>query len=107
MSVQQVSADMVHIGELSYETRSALKRYSDMHDYEEWLDDKLWLSLERFAYLVALLSVEVDVPWLFPKGKWATIQRMQDLMHLGAVETIKQRDAARPERLEKDKEEKK
>ena len=93
MSERQVSADMVYLGELSYETRSSLKRYSDMHDYEEWLGDKIWISLERFAYLVALLSVETDVPWLFPKGKWATLQFMQDLMHLGAAETIKERDA--------------
>jgi hypothetical protein len=91
MSDLQVSADMVHIGELSYETRSALQRYSDMYDYEEWLGDKMWLSLEKFAYLVALLQAEVDVPWLFPKGKWATIQRMQDLMHIGAMATIRER----------------
>ena len=96
---QQVSADMVYMGELSYETRLALQQYSSKHDYEEWLGDKSWLSLEKFAYLVALLSVETDEPWLFPKGKWATIQRMQDLMHIGALETVKQREQAVLHRL--------
>lgn len=91
MSVKQVNADMVHLGELSYETRLAIQVYSSAHDYDEMIGDRSWLSLHNFAWLVVMLSAEEDTPELFPKGKWATLQRMQDLMHEGAAETIRVR----------------
>jgi hypothetical protein len=91
MSVKQVNADMVHLGGLSYETRRAIESYSSAHGYDEMIGDRLWLSLHNFAWLVAMLSAETDTPELFPKGKWATLQRLQVLMHEGAVETIRVR----------------
>ena len=82
---------MVYAGALSQETRWALEKYSDSNDFTEWLGDRMWVQSQWFAWLVALLKEEQDTAELFPKGKWATIQRMQDLLADSAKRAIAQR----------------
>jgi hypothetical protein len=86
---------LVHAGSLSNETCRALEWYSDAHDYVDWLGDRRYIDGTWFAWLIALLKEEPDTPELFPKGKWATIQRMQDLLAIAAREEIAQREPSR------------
>jgi hypothetical protein len=81
---------------LSRETRRALEQYSDAHDYTEWLGDRGCIDGPWFAWLIALLKEEVDTPELFPKGKWATLQRMEDLLVVAAKEEIAMRGGSHP-----------
>ena len=82
---------LVDAWQLSRETRRALEEYGDAHSFEEWLGDRGYIDGTWFAWLVALLKEETDTPELFPKGKWATIQRMEVLLALAAKTEIMER----------------
>jgi len=84
---------MVYIGGLSAETQRALRDYSSEHDYDDWLNDRTWIDVRWFAWLVALLKVEPDTEELFPKGKWATIQRLEELLNVSLNEYQKVRSS--------------
>lgn len=85
-------SDLVWIGSLSPETRWALKNYSHVHDFTEWLDDRSYISTEKFAWLLAVLKREQDTPELFPKGKWATLQVMEPLLNASIDEYLRKRE---------------
>jgi hypothetical protein len=91
MSEPLAMKDLVYAGALSELTRRALRDYSLAHDYDEWLEDRAWIEPRWFAWLVALLKEETDTPELFPKGKWATIQRMEELLSESAKAEIAER----------------
>ena len=91
---------MVWLGSMSEETRYALRDYSSRWDYNEWLEDRSWVSTEHFAWLIALLKEETDTPEVFPKGKWATLQRMEHLLSEAMKEYIQLRLATQPTPLD-------
>jgi hypothetical protein len=82
---QEVQSGMIHIGSmLSFR---AFERWGEEHGYEEWL--RSWIQPQWAAWLVFLLQAEPDTPELFPHGKWATIQRLQELVLLAAAQELK------------------
>ena len=91
----QGTQDLVYAGALSELTRRALREYSSAHGYDEWLEERHWIQPHWFAWLVALLKEEKDTPELFPKGKWATIQRMEELLAESARAEITAREKGR------------
>jgi hypothetical protein len=86
--------EMVYFGALSELTRRALRAYSDQHGFDEWLEERHWIDARWAAWLIALLKAEADDPELFPKGKWATIQRMEELLNESIAEYMKVRAVA-------------
>lgn len=91
MTGKTTDTDMVHLGSLL--SFRALERYGETHGYDEWL--KSWTMCKEAAWLVYLLRQEADTMELFPHGKWATIQAIQNLLDAAAKETLVQRAAGR------------
>ena len=69
--------DSVHIGGLTYETRKALEEGVGWETYEA---DRTWLDFDQACAFWFRLKYAPDTPELFPKGKWATLQRMEELI---------------------------
>lgn len=55
----------------------ALEMYAELHGYDEWF--RRYMQPQWAAWLVFMLKAEPDTAELFPHGKWATIQRIEDL----------------------------
>jgi hypothetical protein len=70
--------DAVAIHELSSETQHAI---SDALFESGWDVGTSWIDLPTCAAIYFLLKYSPDDPELFPKGKWATLQRMEELIH--------------------------
>lgn len=72
---------LVDISDLSRETRIAWAKLSFDMDWED-LDegDKTWLTIEHAASLFFRLRATEDRPEYFPKGKWASIQRLESII---------------------------
>jgi hypothetical protein len=51
----------------------------------DWADIQPYMEPELVAWLVYRLEIESDLPKYFPSGKWATIQRLQDLLREEAL----------------------
>jgi len=69
--------DSVSVHELSAETRYAI---TEALDESGWDVGKSWIDLPTFAAIFFLLKHSPDSAELFPKGKWATLQRMEQLV---------------------------
>lgn len=72
----------VHIGALSPETKLSIVEWATAKDLWPDVSDN-YMQLSQFAELYFRLKYEGDDPDLFPKGKWATLQRMEDLIEEG------------------------
>jgi len=69
--------DSVGIHELSYETQRAI---TEALDESGWDVGKSWIDFPTCCAIYFLLKHSQDDPDLFPKGKWATLQRMEQLI---------------------------
>ncbi len=69
--------DAVYINALSPETRYAL---DNALEESGWDVGKSWIDLPTCAAIFFLLKAAKDDPELFPKGKWATLQRLEELI---------------------------
>lgn len=69
--------DSVAIHKLSHETQRAI---SDALFESGWDVGTSWIDLPTCAAIYFLLKRSPDNPDLFPKGKWATLQRMEQLI---------------------------
>ena len=68
---------------LSPETYSALENLSDER---QWAEIHEWMEPEWVAWLAVRLEWVDDSIDIFPRGKWATIQQLQDLVRKAARE---------------------
>ena len=71
-------SDFIDLNQLSPDTKYALEQYAIGFGYDSWL--KTFMEPHWFAWLIELLKGEPDTEDLFPKGQWATVQRMQELL---------------------------
>lgn len=72
----------VHFAGLSPETRLAFEEWIAKHDlFGDFVGS--YMKLEQFAELYFRLKFHCDDQDLFPKGKWATLQKMEDLIEEG------------------------
>jgi len=69
--------DAVNINELSHEARRAI---SDALDEDGWDAPQSWIDFDLCCGIWFRLRAAKDSEELFPKGKWATIQRLQELI---------------------------
>jgi hypothetical protein len=69
--------DAVYINGLSSEAREAIDEA--LFD-SGWDVGKSWIDLPTCAAIFFLLKYAKDDPALFPKGKWATLQRLEELI---------------------------
>ncbi len=73
-----MSGDSIHIGELSSEAYRAIEDHAAEKDWPDTLLRK-WIEPAMLLLLIETLKRTDDWPKVFPKGKWATIQRLQEL----------------------------
>jgi len=73
----QVESGLIHIGGmLSFR---AFQRFAENRGYDEWF--RPWIEPQWLGWFIALLKeCDEDNVSLFPHGKWATIQVMQDYL---------------------------
>ena len=71
--------DAVYLGALTRETRRAIDNYLVSKDRLE-LADRPWVQFESVCAMWFELKHEPDTEELFPKGKWATLQRLESLI---------------------------
>jgi hypothetical protein len=76
--------DAVAIHQLSAETQHAI---SEALEESGWDVGKSWIDLPTCAAIFFLLKYSPDDPELFPKGKWATLQRLEVLIENAIVNT--------------------
>ena len=69
--------DTVYIGALSHETRKA---FEDAFGWEHYEADRTWLNFDECCAMWFRLKFAPDDPEVFPKGKWATLQRFEELI---------------------------
>lgn len=67
----------IHMKSLSPETYSAMEQLCEKRF---WAPIYEYMEPEHVAWLAVKLAHVSDDPATFPKGKWATIQRIQDLV---------------------------
>ena len=65
--------DLIHVGGLL--SWSAIRNFGSIRGYE-WI--QAWMEPQWVAWLTEILKQSDDDPLLFPHGKWATIQHLQD-----------------------------
>ena len=80
--------DSVGIHELSRDTQRAI---SEALEESGWDVGKSWIDLSTCAAIFFLLKYSPDDPELFPKGKWATLQRLEELIEK-AIKPANRRD---------------
>ena len=71
--------DAVYLGTLSRETRRAIDNYLVGKDRLE-MAERSWVQFENVCALWFELKHEPDTEELFPKGKWATLQKLESLI---------------------------
>jgi hypothetical protein len=69
--------DAVYINGLSQETREAI---SNALDEDGWDAPRSWVDFDLCCGIWFRLKYAADDPKLFPKGKWATLQRLEQLI---------------------------
>ncbi len=76
------SGDMYHFGGgLSKIARDGIGQWYGQRDWED-IGDRSWLTIETACLMVFRLKAAEDDPLLFPHGKWATIQALeQDVLN--------------------------
>lgn len=75
---QEVAAereDFIHLDVFS-DTLDTLQSLSSRHGWPEF---NRWIDPERLLLLIERLKRTRDSEDVFPHGKWATIQRLQDI----------------------------
>ena len=75
----------IYMKSLSPETYYALEK---LRSEFGWVDIYEYMEPELIAYLACRLKFVPDNADYFPKGKWATIQRLQDLVDEHAKEEV-------------------
>lgn len=68
----------IHMRVLSPDVYSALERLIADRQWAELYD---WMEPESVAWLVWRLKFVDDTDLYFPRGKWATIQRIEQLLN--------------------------
>ncbi len=76
MSDFKEHADAVHFGALKREMRRAIEQYYFARQWEDV--EHSWITLESAAVMFFRLRAADDTPELFPHGKWATVQALED-----------------------------
>ena len=76
-------SDSINLRLLDPSTYSAL---GQLHSARGWRDWTAYSEPEHVAWLCFRLEQEPDSEGVFPKGKWATIQRLQDMVRNAAAE---------------------
>jgi hypothetical protein len=71
-------SDTIHIGELSKEAYRAIEEYAAEQDLPDTLVRK-WIEPASLLLLIEILKRTEDSVKVFPKGKSATIQHLQDM----------------------------
>lgn len=72
----------IYMRDLSPLAYGALENLSTARD---WVDIQPYMEPEPVAWLVYRLEVEPDNEDYFPSGKWATIQRLQEMLRKEAA----------------------
>jgi len=78
------TSDLSYFGALSREARTAIAKLYEDRNWED-LDggDKLYIQDSSLALMIFRLKVRLDDPALFPRGKWATLQRLEEILITG------------------------
>lgn len=76
LSTDQERGDAIHVASLSRESFRALRELSERR---EWPELFAWMSPGDTLVLIERLKRAEDTDDDFPKGKWATIQRLQQI----------------------------
>ena len=84
----------INLSELLSKTQAGIREALHRVDRDD-LADRNWFDLEQFAYLFFILRHLDDDADLFPSGKWATIQRVEDLCDKEAYRQLNQCARAR------------
>lgn len=71
--------DAVHVGSLSKQTREAICEYLRAQD-NALADHFVWIGFEDACAVWFRLKYAADDPALFPRGKWATLQALEELI---------------------------
>lgn len=69
--------DTVVVYQLSQQTRDALSAALSDSGFDV---GESWVDFDTFCGIFHRLKAATDDPELFPKGKWATLQRMEQLI---------------------------
>ena len=76
-----MSSDSINLRQLKPDTLQAL---ANLCSRKGWADLYGYGEPEQIAWLSFLLEFVDDSEEVFPRGKWATIQRLQDLVREAA-----------------------
>jgi hypothetical protein len=71
-------SDVIHIGQLSPDAYRAIEDYVAERDWPDTLVRR-WIEPASLLLLIELLKRAEDSVKVFPKGKSATIQHLQDM----------------------------
>ena len=82
----------IHMRSLSPDTFAAIEKLSSER---QWPELMAWMEPELIAWLAIRLEFVQDCETYFPRGKWATIQRLQDMLRAFAARDEKPSDAER------------
>ena len=74
-----------HFGGLSWEAQAGIRTLWAAYDLGELYP---YIPLERAAWMFFVLRAAEDDPAYFPKGKWATIQRIEQMLNEEAAGAI-------------------
>jgi hypothetical protein len=70
----------ISLFELSMDTREAMQQFlREVYDDDCYVMQS-WQEFDALAGLWYRLKAAEDTPTRFPKGKWATLQRLQELL---------------------------
>lgn len=83
----------INMKSLSPDTYRSLEKVAQEFGWEEIFG---WQEPEDVAWLAARLEFVDDTPERFPKGKWATIQRLQDLVREAAKAAVEDAREEKP-----------
>jgi hypothetical protein len=75
-TTDQERGDAIHVASLSRESFLALRELSERR---EWPELFAWMQPGDTLVLIERLKRAEDTDETFPKGKWATIQRLQQI----------------------------
>lgn len=70
--------DSIYLGDLKPDSLAAIRRHYASLDMEEIAADRTWWEPERACELWFRLKYAEDNPILFPHGKWATLQAIEE-----------------------------
>ena len=75
--VRKAQAELVNLGGMF--SFKLFESWAFDNGYDEWL--RSWIQPQWMAWLIYLLKELPDDSEFFLHGKWATIQRMEELLH--------------------------